>query len=370
MSTCKKCGKQTSFLNSICTDCKKEEEEIVQKEIMKKEVEEIGLKKIENEKLTEEVRTLVNSIVNSSTKDEILMYSFFQNDVILKENKGTNIGLYVGGALGGVMGATVGSVLFDNPSSYSYTGNIGILVVTKENIIIKYFSTDIYPGRIYYEQLKRLSSKISTKINLQVKSYSISKSQILNNEIRSKYDKFKFDVPKIYLNENNIITPPTNFALKDLCKELGSLPSVEEFIECVIQNIKPLNDNQFDHLKNNKPFFNLLADQIVANKNRDLLIDNIKKLEENLQNLIIDGIKEQIKHNGIIIMSIIILVSIFIIIFSLLGLYSDSFEDFIYLIFAVALVLSSIVFLFTPILLIKLINSEKPLRYFINKLQS
>ena len=293
MSTCKKCGKKTLMLNTLCEECKKDLKDLELQEKKKKEEVVLKLKEIENEKLRENVQALINTIVKSATEKEVLMYSFFQCDLV-KNNENSNIGTYVGGVLGGITGAMIGSAF--NSNSTNYSGGIGILIITEQDIIMKTFPTKIYfPGCIHHKQIREFLSEISTGKNLKENICSINKSQVQNNEIRT--GKFVYEIipAKIYIDQDKILELPTIDKLKSLCKDLGSLVTAEEFIEGIINKTNPIDDAQYERIKNISDYYYSIVDQIFKHEHKDLIIDNLIYLPYNIQKPLVDEIKEHIK---------------------------------------------------------------------------
>jgi len=147
MSTCKKCGKQTSLLSTICNNCKKEQKELEQEKIRLE-------KEVQKQKISKEIKAIIDAIIKEITDEVPQKYLFFTTAMSSKENNSGTIGTVIGGALGGIGGAAVGSVFSSKPTAYS--GFLGILILTEKKIICQYIKSDFYSesGDIYIDHLK------------------------------------------------------------------------------------------------------------------------------------------------------------------------------------------------------------------------
>jgi len=277
MSTCKKCGKETSLLSTLCNNCKKEQKEL--------EMEEIRLRKEEQKQLmTEEIKAIINAIIKEVTDEAPLKYLFFNTSMTTKENNSGTIGAMIGGALGGIGGAAVGSVFSSKPTAY--TGILGILILTEKKIISQILRSDFYSesGDIYIDHLKffihQLGLSKTDSIIFEIDQTLISDSgycEIMD----SNKNYLKCNKSKLYIDEKSIYDLSEINDFVSLCKELGCVGGVvnpEAFIIELLNNRNPINERQFKIIKEFPFFFTDLNKLIQAHESRNLIVSNFKLL--------------------------------------------------------------------------------------------
>ena len=198
------------------------------------------LEKLELKQSTKEkIKSLIDFIVQSITQEQIMLCFFINWDIKTKVEKKNNLGaIAAGGALFGIAGAMIANSVFPEYENVSSNGYLGILIVTKENILIRYYWSDIFfDGRISCDHLKEFAFKISQqKIMSRIfkirsnQVYLKRSNQVYLNTIRSSSGSiFEFNESKVYIDEaipyvdeSESYNFSTSLLLPKLCEEIIS----------------------------------------------------------------------------------------------------------------------------------------------------
>jgi hypothetical protein len=296
MANCKQCGTKCSIWSSrpdgLCKDCGAKADESAKQEAERKEAE-------RKQQVLEESKRNIELILRGITTEPPLSFTFINWGIEEKKKGGGLLGVVVGGALGGMVGAMIGGAL--TPSSCSYTGNFGVLVLTQTQIIIGHFASPFQSGdgKIISDHLGLIRAQLDAG-TLTRQAFNISKTQLSQSPVSSTVtdlvcgaDRLSFQKSELYVNDA-LYEVPSTAEIQNRVAQMGTLATPSQFVAKLLAGEKPVPEGQFVGLETKDKYASDVFMAIVKHPNRDKLVQNFPCLAPSVR----AALEEHIRSRG------------------------------------------------------------------------
>lgn len=266
MAVCLKCRSKynswtESYGDGLCLSC---HQATLDEEKRKKEE--------ENRQLSQSTRAKIDAIVDAMTEEEPLSVTFINWK--LEKKMGSLLKKLPGLAAGVALGGAGGEMLFGgtllSKSDYTYEGELGILIVTENKIIIGHTTAhfqdeagSIGPGHIQLLSSQCDSAEISrwefdikhTQIGIQ--KTGLGKPELLESGKRLVLENYK---DSLTCNWSHLLMDPSPYELASFdsiysrVEKIGALCTPYKFVCSLEENKNPLAEHHVNYIIENKTY--------------------------------------------------------------------------------------------------------------------
>jgi hypothetical protein len=340
MPNCKQCGTKYSSwsarADSLCKDCGTKADEIARQEAERKEAE-------RKQQVLEDSIVNIGLIVKAMTAEPPLSYTFV-NWGIKEEKSGGWTGVLVGGALFGIAGAMVGNCLA--PGSCTYSGEIGILVITQSQILIGHFTAPLPSGdgRIVPDHLELFRSQLDSDTIVR-KEFNICQTQVSRPpqsdtvvNLVCGSEGISFGKSDLYINDA-IYELPGAVDIQNRIAQLGTLVTPAEFVANLYRGEDPVSENQVSEIVKDDNYVAAVFSAIIRHKDRDIMVQNLPCLAPSVRDVLESRIRNKGASYGSVRMKFIVWT-----VLAIAGVIAIAVtEDFLCFLFVVGTVIATIV---------------------------
>ena len=283
MPKCKTCGSKYSIWSArgdgLCKACGGTADEAKKQEAERKETE-------RKAQVLETAKKNIDLIVKAATDKQPLAFTFINRGITTKKSSGL-LGVAVGGALGGMAGAMVGNALTGGGST-DHSGELGILVVTEDQVIIVHFPSPFLSevGKISSDHLELFRTRLDSH-KAGRKTFDIRRSQLARPSnafvtLGTGPDAFSFQKSDLYVNDTLHDLPGIS-AIHGVIAELGALVTPADFIAKLERRENPMPDGQFVGLEDGGKYMAEVFGLLLQHRNRDTLVQNLTCLDSSVK---------------------------------------------------------------------------------------
>lgn len=204
-----------------------------------------------------ELKKNVDLILMSITKEPVLAYAFGHWKIVKQKAEGQTLkkisGLVAGVALGGLGGEMIfGGTLLSNPD-YVYTGELGVVAVTKEKIYVRYLTTPFRSekGDLFLDHFKLLAQQISSD-KITEKIFSVQQTQVsmIGKALHLVGgDEYTTLSPSQLFVDGGIYSIPEISEVYRHLASRGALCGESEFLKKLAEGENPITQEQFAGLE-------------------------------------------------------------------------------------------------------------------------
>ncbi len=238
----------------------------------------------------EDVRRDIDLIVKAMTSESPLSFTFIHWKI--EEKKASKLpGLIAGAAIGGLVGEMIFGGTLISSSSCSYSGELGILILTQTKIIIGHFEAP-FPsadGKIIPEHLalfrKRLDSNAVDRKEFPIFRAQLSRSTASGSIVNLVCGAEEISFKKSYLHVNNAVYGlPSTADIYSQIMQMGTLITPSECIAKLQRGENALSKDQFAEIENDDAYMTKLFWAIVKHRDRDVLVRNFRCQDLSVRN--------------------------------------------------------------------------------------
>jgi len=274
--------------DGLCKECGAKADEAKKREAHRKEVE-------RKQRVLEGAKRNIELILKAMTDQPPVIFTFINRGITTKKSSG--LGLIIGGVLYGIQGAILGNI-FDG-SSVSYSGEIGILVVTPTQVLVSYFAAPILSqdGRICSDHLELFVKRLKAH-KVDRRSFDIRRTQLTMHPevvvtknstvtysvvtLGSGPDAFSFQKSDLYVNDVCCDLPSIS-AIYGAIEGLGPLVTPTQFSAKLEKGENPIPEDQFAQLPDGDKYMAEVFGLLFRHCQRNALIQNFPRLAPNVR---------------------------------------------------------------------------------------
>lgn len=295
MPHCKQCGAKYGLWSGrsddLCKNCGTKADEDARQQAERKEAE----RKL---RVLEDSKRDIDIILKAMTTEPPLAYSFISWNIQEKKSGGL-LGVVVGGALGGIAGAMIGNCLA--PGSCTYSGEIGILVVTNSQVLIGHFSGPLQSGdgRLVPDHLGLFRAQLDAR-TISRKTFNIRQTQVSRSfesdsviNLACGDDNLSFRKSDLYVN-NTLYDLPSVSEIHNQIAQQGTLVTPVEFTFKLLQGENPISEDQFQEIENDGRYIEAIFNAILKHPERDALVQKFPCLDSTVR----DEVETRVRNRG------------------------------------------------------------------------
>lgn len=309
MPNCKQCGTKYSFWSArgdgLCKDCGIKADENAKRE---KEAERKRKEAERKQLVLEDSKRNIDLIVKALTDDPPLSFTFINWNIQEKNLWTKTPEKYLWTKLPEAFLTVAGSVIFGEPDIFvdqdrSYSGELGILVVTPSQILIGHFTSPFQwiDGSIIPYHLKLFLAQFDSGL-IGRKAFNICQTQISRSDsviyLVCGLKTVSFRKSDLYVNDA-IYELPNAVDIQNQIVQLGSLVTPTEFTDMLYRGENPISESQFKVVEKDDKYIAAIFQTIMEHKNRNILVQNFPCLAPSVR----ATLEARIRSKGVFIQS-------------------------------------------------------------------